>query len=459
MNEKQFIPILFAVLSGFVLLNIVINFALLMINKRRIYKLLCAFWPAVLIVFVIQSIFQTGALPIALAYSATFLPMTIFSMIGFEAFNRKFPLRNYIIYYAVSIALTLILFSAGFGFTVFAMPLAIATGTPLIHTFLYMNIIDRDRTTLLQKFLGLLYFLLPIHCINFAVFRMDEVQIVGWLVSYALYDALAILLPSIALELAHLTESERLNGLIKERTIQLETSLKENEGLLKILLHDVSNPIMSMKFYFHRFKGDGQIDLSLLDKIKLSMDSIEGIILNTKDRYMLRNSHKNLPVRPVLIDECFKEVFLIFSETLLCKNIELKFENHLTTGTLIMADKISFTNSVLSNLVSNALKFSQAGTVIIISAREEAGRVVLDIKDQGPGIDPEIIKKLNQNSSIASTPGLMGEIGSGYGLSIVKSLVENYGGNLEFQSSQELNDPGTNVRISLGIAPDVNHLQ
>jgi signal transduction histidine kinase len=456
MNEKHYIPILFAVLSGFVLLNIVINFALLMVNKRRVYKLLCAFWPAVLLVFVIQSMYQTGELPIALAYAATFLPMTIFCMIGFEALNRNFPLNKYIIYYACSLILTLILHSQGFGFTTFAMPLAIATGTPLIHTFIYMNIIDRNRTSLLQKFLGILYFLLPIHCINFAVFRMGDNQIVGWLVSYALYDALAILLPSIALELANLTENDRLKALIKQRTEQLETSFKENEGLLKILLHDVSNPLMSMKFYFHRFQSDGQMDRALLDKIKLSMESI---VINTKDRYMIRSAHKKLPLLPVCIDECFNEVSLIFSETLLRKDIGLKFQNHLPQGTLILADKVSFTNSVLNNLVSNALKFSPPGSLIVISAWQENGRVVLDIKDQGTGIDPKTIMKLNQNDTVPSTPGLLGETGSGYGLSIVKSIIENYGGNLEFNSSQEETNSGTNVRITLGIAPEANQLQ
>jgi signal transduction histidine kinase len=201
------------------------------------------------------------------------------------------------------------------------------------------------------------------------------------------------------------------------------------------------------------------MDRALLDKIKLSMESMEAIVINTKDRYMIRSAHKKLPLLPVCIDECFNEVSLIFSETLLRKDIGLKFQNHLPQGTLILADKVSFTNSVLNNLVSNALKFSPPGSIIVISAWQENGRVVLDIKDQGTGIDPKTIMKLNQNDTVPSTPGLLGETGSGYGLSIVKSIIENYGGNLEFNSSQEETNSGTNVRITLGIAPGANQLQ
>src|SRR5689334_1947017 len=98
-SPQHFMPILFRVLFGFIIFNIIINFVLLYIKKRRLYQLLAVFWPVVLFVFIMQASFQTGDLRVTMAYSASLLSMTVISMIGFEAIGRRFPLKNYLFYY------------------------------------------------------------------------------------------------------------------------------------------------------------------------------------------------------------------------------------------------------------------------------------------------------------------------------------------------------------------------
>src|SRR5690606_22176948 len=97
-------------------------------------------------------------------------------------------------------------------------------------------------------------------------------------------------------------------------------------------------------------------------------------------------------------------------------------------------------------------------TKIEITAREDAHQnVILEIKDEGPGISLEKVKDLMQKKELLSSDGTLGEKGSGFGLSIVKSFVDSYGGQIEFDAafmySQQSDQKGTKVRITLDRAP------
>lgn len=451
-TSENFIPILFKVLTVFVCLNIFVNFTLLYVKRMRMYKLLAIFWPVVLVVFITQGSFQTGNLAVSMAYSLSIFSCCVFAMIGLEAIGRKFPWRNYLLYFIPFYPATYLLDQMGFGFTVVAMPFAIATATPLLHAFIYIHIIDRKKTTRLQKVLGVVYFMMTIHCLNFALFRMDQgAQLWGWLVSYAIYDMLAILLPSIALEEANLSENERLEKLVIDKTNELNKSLKVNDTLLKVLIHDISNPLMVMKCYLYLYKEDRQNQDQMIEKVQKSQLAIENIISGVKNAFKLKDQRK-MPLVPVELEECFQEISFLFDQTLKNKHISLKFNNHLSPNTKVLADQTSLVHSVLSNLVSNGIKFTSPNSKIVITAKEDSQNIILEVKDEGPGISQKMIADIMQNKELLSSEGTMGEKGSGLGLSIVKSFVDSYGGQIEFDSNfmhAQPNQQGTNVRITL----------
>lgn len=449
---EDFIPILFKVLSGFVCLNIIINFVLLYIKRMRMYKLLAIYWPMVLVVFITQSLFQTGNLKVSLAFSVTIFSCSIFAMIGLEAIGRKFPWKAYLLYFAPFYPVTYFLDQMGYGFTIVAMPFAIATATPLLHAFTYIHIIDRHKTTRLQKVLGGVYFLLTIHCFNFALFRMDQgAQLWGWLVSYAIYDMLAILLPSIALEETNLSEKNRLESLVKEKTLELSSALKVNNTLLKVLIHDICNPLMVMKGYLNMYKEDTHNKEFLIERIQKSQVAMESIIHQVRNTFKLQDQ-KNIPLSPVELNDCFKEVSFLFEQKLKNKDISLKFNNLLPPNTKVLADQTSLTHSVLGNLVSNGIKFTSPSSNIVITAKEDSKNIILEVKDEGPGMSQEMIDDIMQNKELLSSEGTHGEKGSGLGLSIVKSFVDSYGGQIEFDTGlmhSQSKQQGTNVRIIL----------
>lgn len=453
MTQNEFMPILFKVLFGFVTLNMIVNFILLWIHRKRLYKLLSCFWPSVLMTFILQGMAQEDPFLIALAYSATLLPMTIFAMIGLEAVGRKLPIRPFLFIYLLSFPTMYLLYRAGVSFTAYSLPFTLATAAPLIYTCWHVLILDWNRSTKLQKLLGFVLFVMPFHCINFSIFRMQvETQLWGWIVAYALYDTLAILLPSIALEEAKIHENVKLQGLVDEKTGALRRTLKENEGLLKVLLHDIGNPLMVMKYYSNQMNDQGH-SKERLNKVTKSIHAMEEIIGQVKKQYLVQKGHFSIPLQPVALEECFKEISFIFAQSMEKKRVGLKFRNELAPNTKVMADKASLTHSVLSNLVSNGLKFSAPDSHIEILAREKDNSVILEIHDQGPGIPYNVVERLLNGGDVVSTEGTNGETGSGFGLSIAKSFVESYGGEIQFASPHlsgtAINAKGTKVAISL----------
>jgi signal transduction histidine kinase len=95
----------------------------------------------------------------------------------------------------------------------------------------------------------------------------------------------------------------------------------------------------------------------------------------------------------------------------------------------VVADKERITQ-VISNLVSNAVKFAQAGEVTI-SAERKYGKAVVSVMDRGTGIDPSIIPRLFTRFASKSDKG------TGLGLYISKSIIEAHGGRIWAESNQD----------------------
>lgn len=439
------IPILFKVLFGFVALNVLINFILLYIRRQRINKLLAWFWPGMLVTYILQGIFQTGNLAVSLAFFPAFFSSLIAGFIGFEAVGRKFPWQKYLFLTIPALTLPFIFNHLGYGFTTIAMPISILAALPTLHSAYYLNLIDYNKSTKLQKLLGLIYIVQAIHAVNFAIFRMEPgAQIWGWIISYVTCDVLAILLPSITLEVVSITESDRLMKLVDQRTDELNKSLKTNQSLFKVLLHDISNPMMVMKGYIHMLSGDRPNKEFIIGKTQKAQMTMEEIINQMKKLYINKGITKD-SLGPVPLHDCFEEIAFIFEQPLMHKNIKLVLNNQLPKECCVRADHISLTHSVLSNLVSNGIKFNPANSQVEIIAKEDGALIIIEIHDEGPGMSEEKIRDFMLNKELQSTEGSNGERGSGLGLSIAKSFVDSYGGTMKFEPKER----GSCVRLSL----------
>jgi cell cycle sensor histidine kinase DivJ len=98
------------------------------------------------------------------------------------------------------------------------------------------------------------------------------------------------------------------------------------------------------------------------------------------------------------------------------------------------------------NLVSNAIKFSERGGTVLVSAAVDGSRLMLRVADTGVGIAPDDLKRIGDPFFQAGKTYQRRHEGTGLGLSIVKSLVGLQGGEMSVHSKL---DEGTTVTIAL----------
>jgi cell cycle sensor histidine kinase DivJ len=114
----------------------------------------------------------------------------------------------------------------------------------------------------------------------------------------------------------------------------------------------------------------------------------------------------------------------------------------------VLGDPRAFRQIVL-NLVSNAIKFTERGGTVTVSAAADGSRLILRVRDTGVGIATEDLKRIGDPFFQAGTTYQRRHEGTGLGLSIVKNLVSLHGGELTVQSKL---DEGTTVTIALPFA-------
>jgi DNA-binding response OmpR family regulator/anti-sigma regulatory factor (Ser/Thr protein kinase) len=101
---------------------------------------------------------------------------------------------------------------------------------------------------------------------------------------------------------------------------------------------------------------------------------------------------------------------------------------------------------VLTNLLSNAAKFSPRGGVISVCTKLEDESVDITVHDCGPGVPPEFRRRIFERFAQADGSDSRAKGGTGLGLSIAKTIVERLGGTIDFESAPET---GTTFRVSL----------
>jgi K+-sensing histidine kinase KdpD len=126
--------------------------------------------------------------------------------------------------------------------------------------------------------------------------------------------------------------------------------------------------------------------------------------------------------------------------------------DEMTAGLDVLADW-GHLLQILDNLLANADRFGPVGTPVEVEVGPEgAGRVVVQVRDHGPGVAPEVRGKLFERfvhgpGSEAATP----PAGTGLGLAIVKGLVEAHAGSVELVETE---GPGASFRFTLAVAEE-----
>jgi signal transduction histidine kinase len=150
--------------------------------------------------------------------------------------------------------------------------------------------------------------------------------------------------------------------------------------------------------------------------------------------------------RPVSVQDLVDQAVKAYRPHASKKNINLHLETYPDIPEVnIDPDRMA---QVLSNLLSNALRYTPQGGDITISARHTAGEVEIRVHDSGPGIESEELSNIFDRFYRADKSRQRESGGSGLGLAIAKSIVEGHGGRIWAESEQ---GEGTTIVIALPI--------
>lgn len=454
MTTLSVVNTLFVALMCFVFINTILSFFLWKYSHHPVYSKILKLWVSSFIYLGSQFFFPVTQSEIILVYGVGIIPMLLTYSIVCEVLGKETFYDKFIVFFLIATATTLSFIYFETSFVIAALPYSMALSFPLIMGIKMLFIDHKGRITLLQRVLGLVLIAWVIQIFNFAFFRMvPGTQLYGWVTVYGLYDILAIVLPAVSIEEHLRTEKERLQRLVTERTNELSVALNDKETLLKILIHDISNPLTVMRWYLKGIKtGYGQHNSELyLSKIERSQEIVENVVKKVKE--LQTQSHNKLSI--ISINKCVEEVKFVFEKALQFKNITLQFKDESEGKDFILADQFTFTHSILSNLVSNAIKFSHPDSEISLIVRNDGESVRITLTDSGIGMDSRTINQIYSNADIESRPGTKDEHGTGYGLGIVNSMLRSLKGRMEIYSYDQKdgqNETGTTITLIIPFA-------
>ena len=129
----------------------------------------------------------------------------------------------------------------------------------------------------------------------------------------------------------------------------------------------------------------------------------------------------------------------------LAQRKSIKIIQEIDTAITVLADE-NMLKTILRNLISNAIKFTNAEGTVTLNSIERNSQVEIQVSDSGIGIIPENIPYIFSIEKNISTPGTKGEKGTGLGLMLCKELIEKQGGKIWVESEA---GKGTTFKFTL----------
>ncbi|HMW04503.1 MAG TPA: hybrid sensor histidine kinase/response regulator [Leptospiraceae bacterium] len=240
---------------------------------------------------------------------------------------------------------------------------------------------------------------------------------------------------------------------LKEKAEDLKQTNENNKELLRVLLHDLRNPIVAIDSINKIFNENPDVYVEMNDILLQATNNCLEILESVRKMYRLQDKKIDLELKDLNLSECVHSSLLIFKNALLGKDIRVEVD--IPSEIFVHVDANSFSNSILNNILTNAIKFSYPNSIIKINAKETDLNVILSIKDFGIGIPERILNNIFDVTKTTSRIGTQGEIGTGYGMPLVKKFLEMFGGSIELYSVEQPNkDHGTEAILKLPAAKE-----
>lgn len=238
-----------------------------------------------------------------------------------------------------------------------------------------------------------------------------------------------------------ITEQKELENLLITSKEMAEHSGMAKEQFLANMSHEIRTPMNAVLGFADLLAGTplNEEQREYISAVQTSGKNLMAIINDILDYSKIEAGMMTIEESPLSIRSIFSSLAVLFSQKTKEKNLGLMFSSDPAIPETVLGDTTRLTQ-VITNLVSNAIKFTHSGSIKITATLahhdEQKVEVKFAVKDTGIGIAADkiqsVFERFNQGSN--STTRKFG--GTGLGLSIVKRLVELQGGNIWVTSKE-----------------------
>ena len=231
----------------------------------------------------------------------------------------------------------------------------------------------------------------------------------------------------------------RMNNEIQEQRDHLNKLNKTKDKFFSIIAHDLKNPFNSIKGFTelmieNNAEYDSEKRLKFLKIVRESSSKASSLLNNLLT--WANAQSENFEFKPAKINLKNEIESVVTFLEIQAVNKDIKIINEVADDIYVKADS-NMLRTILRNLISNAIKFTNPRGSVKISASEEDNFIKIAVKDSGVGIPKSELDKLFNIETKTSTSGTANEQGSGLGLVLCKDFVQKHGGVIKVKS--ELN--------------------
>ncbi|HZK93245.1 MAG TPA: ATP-binding protein, partial [Prolixibacteraceae bacterium] len=256
-----------------------------------------------------------------------------------------------------------------------------------------------------------------------------------------------------------ITDRKRVEFEIQNKNEELRKVNAEKDKFFSIIAHDLRSPLSGfMGLTEILAEGSLNIPIEELHKLALAMKNsatnVFRLLGNLLEWSRMQRGLTVFVPELLLLNSVISESMIQITEDAIKKDITIDFE--IPGDLCVFADK-NMLDSILRNLVSNAVKFTPKGGRITVSAQSDFVKMAeILIEDTGIGMNKEMITKLFRLDTNTNRKGTEGEYSTGLGLVICKDFIEKQGGKLLVESEE---GKGSIFKFALPIMSDKEEIK
>jgi len=226
------------------------------------------------------------------------------------------------------------------------------------------------------------------------------------------------------------------------KRLEIETLKAQEEfrrEFIGNLAHELKTPLFTVQGYIETLQEGASEEPELLERyLNRANKGVQRLINITKDLDLitkLETGDLGVEARPFAIDELAKSVVDLLEIKARQKGISLRIESKVDFPVLVYGDKEKI-NHVLTNLISNSLKYGKDNGETIVSFRiTKQNKITISVKDNGEGIKKIHVNRIFERFYRIDRHRSREEGGSGLGLSIVKHILEAHNEKINVDST------------------------